>query len=254
MTNTCYIRKFVDAIIARVISDNPGVNRKLCKLCDELGTVLLHNTRRSSHILCDECFIGSYRAKIDELYKTVQQGEFGSPEITCIGDVNCQRMSNMCKQKLSIKNISTNSNNNDVKYIFKKINNMITHLALKDETLLCPSLECGELSPVVKNAGCVFCGITWCTKCKVYPYHNNLACHEYKLSLTNTFDPQIMIDLKSGTIRLCPKCNTGVHRIDGCNAMRCTCGTTFCWLCSIVIAPEGAGHFGTNSCPQFGSA
>ncbi|EKX35951.1 hypothetical protein GUITHDRAFT_146109 [Guillardia theta CCMP2712] len=32
-------------------------------------------------------------------------------------------------------------------------------------------------------------------------------------------------------MKKCPSCNFWVEKSEGCNAMRCRCGTTFCWRC-----------------------
>jgi hypothetical protein len=32
-------------------------------------------------------------------------------------------------------------------------------------------------------------------------------------------------------IKLCPECNVSVNKIEGCNHMKCQCGTHFCWVC-----------------------
>lgn len=31
--------------------------------------------------------------------------------------------------------------------------------------------------------------------------------------------------------RACPTCNMQVNKAEGCNAVKCMCGTEFCWLC-----------------------
>jgi hypothetical protein len=245
-------RKYINNIISDVIRDNTMSRRKLCKLCGDIGTIILHNTIRSSHRFCDTCFIGAYKEKIDDIYKKVQIGNCNDTKITCIGNIDCQRMSNMCKVKVDIKAIKFTSFNHEINILYKKINNITTYLSLHKETLLCPNLQCCELSPSDKDAKCTFCKLTWCKKCLVYPNHIGMTCNEYKLINENSTDPIIINDIKNGMAKLCPNCNACVYRIDGCNAMKCRCRTIFCWLCGATMISEYAGHFSIYTCPQFG--
>ena len=48
-------------------------------------------------------------------------------------------------------------------------------------------------------------------------------------------------------VKQCPKCNTIIQKIGGCNKMTCwKCGAYFCWLCGEQIA----GQVFTVSCCQ----
>jgi ATP-dependent RNA helicase DHX8/PRP22 len=37
--------------------------------------------------------------------------------------------------------------------------------------------------------------------------------------------------MKKMGIKKCPQCLNGVQKTEGCNHMRCRCGSHFCWIC-----------------------
>ena len=49
---------------------------------------------------------------------------------------------------------------------------------------------------------------------------------------------------KSGLVKKCPQCKTGIEKSSGCNKMHCSnCHAKFCWLCLEVI--DDYNHFWT---------
>ncbi len=39
--------------------------------------------------------------------------------------------------------------------------------------------------------------------------------------------------------KLCPKCSSGIEKIDGCDRMQCTvCRTVLCWRCRATFTAE----------------
>ena len=48
----------------------------------------------------------------------------------------------------------------------------------------------------------------------------------------------------------CPSCNILVDRIDGCNYVRCRCGTGFCYRCGLAYGPKpcATNVHGTPAC------
>lgn len=68
---------------------------------------------------------------------------------------------------------------------------------------------------------CPVCKISFCGCCKSSPYHDDVICVGDKNKL----------ELHRQGIRSCPTCDIACERLDGCDHMKCTCGTEFCWRC-----------------------
>jgi hypothetical protein len=49
--------------------------------------------------------------------------------------------------------------------------------------------------------------------------------------------------LSAALIRRCPACAKQVVKEDGCNLMRCVCGSKFCYVCRANIDRDGYSHF-----------
>ncbi len=50
--------------------------------------------------------------------------------------------------------------------------------------------------------------------------------------------------------RACPACAMPVEKVEGCNKMKCRCGTLWCWACGEDISEASYGHFreGASNC------
>lgn len=83
----------------------------------------------------------------------------------------------------------------------------------------CPDSDCrGYLSTQWK---CGLCNKYTCSKCNIVKNDENHEC--------NKDDVETALLLKNNT-KPCPKCSTGIFKIDGCDQMWCTqCHTAFSW-------------------------
>ena len=106
----------------------------------------------------------------------------------------------------------------------------------KGKVKYCGTKDCGSVYRCTaegKSFHCSLCDVTWCTKCHV-PYHTGITCAVNKLVNTDNFDPHvkewILDDPKKR--KICPKCETGIEKISGCNNIHCTnCKASICWNC-----------------------
>jgi hypothetical protein len=111
--------------------------------------------------------------------------------------------------------------------------------------LLEPTSTTNEFPPFK----CPGCKKAHCNKCGT-AFHGTLPCDhdidEKTLELINT------------TSTICPTCNNSIHKIEGCNHMRCECGTHFCYLCGVKFGIGNTGyeevmriHYADAQCNQF---
>ena len=95
--------------------------------------------------------------------------------------------------------------------------------------LYCPINTCSAFIPprhfaakTVRHTPCMQCGTKVCKDCK----------HVYEDSLHECYqDLEGKAILKNFKYKRCPKCQTAIARMYGCNHVRCHCGAHFCWTC-----------------------
>ena len=61
------------------------------------------------------------------------------------------------------------------------------------------------------------------------------------------------MDLIRDTSKQCPKCNSWMQKLDGCNKMACVrCHTYFCWLCFKILSKNDPySHFNSRNSECF---
>mmetsp|Transcript_37189 Transcript_37189/g.57756 ORF Transcript_37189/g.57756 Transcript_37189/m.57756 type:complete len:840 (+) Transcript_37189:45-2564(+) len=95
-------------------------------------------------------------------------------------------------------------------------------------------------------AKCETCQNLTCFSCGS-PWHPGFVCADAR---------DVLVDVwaESCDAARCPRCQTMIERLAGCNHMTCRrgfggCGYEFCWLCGSEYTP---GHFGRGRCVQYG--
>eukprot|EP00171_Calliarthron_tuberculosum_P019374 IDg19374t1 len=78
---------------------------------------------------------------------------------------------------------------------------------------------------------CPLCDTATCAEC-IAPWHAKQSCAEAR--------PDGALDALAAQRRWrrCPSCTTLVDRVDGCNFVRCRCGTGFCYACGVAYVDD----------------
>jgi hypothetical protein len=103
-----------------------------------------------------------------------------------------------------------------------------------NKSMPCPSKKCVG---IVINGACNFCHMKVCKECECI-MEDNHTCNEDILKNIK--------EVKEST-KNCPKCNTLIHKIEGCDHMQCTyCGTHFSYKYLTVLLSSSNHHYRNN--------
>jgi hypothetical protein len=86
---------------------------------------------------------------------------------------------------------------------------------------------------------CLKCKKKYCLDCQV-EWHAGVSCEKYKKwAAENNQADQLFDKYKHNSKgKDCPKCKRYIEKTNGCDHMRCRCGTEFCYSCGMIRAPN----------------
>ena len=143
--------------------------------------------------------------------------------VVCIGDGGrCQKPLSLrlCKTLLEPDQFSRLASSSAKAYIHKR----------PHEFKNCPSADCTQVYRVVKNGKtlrCPSCLISICQECHE-EHQQGVDCR-----VSESENKRLYEQWKSEhDVKTCPKCDTDIEKIDGCNHIVCArCGSHLCWFC-----------------------
>lgn len=98
---------------------------------------------------------------------------------------------------------------------------------------------------------CIDCDTNWCASCTMSPFHENKPCPGAAYALAKDENGNQLtgkeLDEFLNNNKACPKCNIITHKFVGCDHMRCSCGTHWCWRCNGVRSSANPYH---HRCPD----
>lgn len=129
---------------------------------------------------------------------------------------------------------------------------------------------------------CNTCGLIWCIKCNIGYGTDNLIKKNVNIQLVSDGEEKVSEEIDSDeyynidhsgnscemvedlkiitdgnptnkplhNFRQCPKCNAVLSLIDGCNKVKCKCGTSICYRCGEDITQVGYHHFTGRLCKK----
>lgn len=104
--------------------------------------------------------------------------------------------------------------------------------------MFCLGLNCGKsqihlpdgTNPIMT---CNACGFQTCVRHKL-PWHPGFTCEEYdrdESQIARLEADEATAKLLSQTSKVCPSCQQGVTKTEGCNHLLCRCGQEWCFEC-----------------------
>ena len=113
---------------------------------------------------------------------------------------------------------------------------------LEQETVTCPQCNIKTiLLPTQRVLLCPSCAFQSCRECGKES-HIPYRCGEKEVDEAKT-KGRITVEeaITNAKIRHCPSCKKPIVKADGCNKMKCACGTLFCYICRKSV--KGYDHF-----------
>nr|XP_043639443.1 putative E3 ubiquitin-protein ligase ARI4 [Erigeron canadensis] len=190
-----------------------------CEICMEPDILLNfkfnnNNKRcRRRHPFCTDCMIKYIQVKLEANVSRIK-----CPAITCKRYLKPLS----CRPKIASQ-------------VFEKWCDVLCESSvLRVDRAYCPNIECGEL--ILNECGgdltrcvCPCCKKPYCFRCKVpWPHEGRTICLKAEEAQNEVAFDHVS---KLNEWQRCPGCRQCVERINGCNQVRCRCGTTFCYKC-----------------------
>lgn len=243
-------RKRLDREKNRVASQRDGTGVE-CSCCyDEVDIGDMVACRDEGHLFCVDCLksfaenqvFGSGNLGIDK--ETKQP----SLELTCFhGDGCSSGFHRVCLEKALPEKVLR-------KYDELQFQVTIERAGLSD-VVTCP--QCNfqaalDSSVTVFSCPVEDCRYESCRKCGEAS-HIPLRCEEVEKQDETKGRLTVEEAISNAKIRKCPKCAKGFIKDDGCNKIRCGCGTFVCYICNAKI--KDYSHFcQTPHCQHTGSS
>lgn len=221
-------------------------SKSICPVClteDNEEKIILHKTRRQSHIFCVDCCIHFLEPIIKKTLQKLRKNIYTEDLIKCPGTYH-GLLRNKCIKSISFSYLS------DEKLLFKKdIYTDILRIKYlyenKNTFKICINSDCDNIIQIFNNEcfdiKCDKCNAEWCKFCYQSPFHQGKFCFE--CDLENNPDGEFIKEkMETKEIKLCPSCFTPTEKekdengdYTGCNKMLCVfCDVKWCWLCQDV--------------------
>ncbi|CRG83751.1 TRIAD3 [Talaromyces islandicus] len=94
------------------------------------------------------------------------------------------------------------------------------------------------------------CGRVSCRLCRDET-HTPKSCEEARKERGVPERRQVEEAMTNALLRTCPKCGVSIVKGDGCNKIRCRCGTLICDVCKADITKTAYKHFTPHGCPTY---
>lgn len=130
------------------------------------------------------------------------------------------------------------------------------------DRIYCPHKDCSALL-IRKEDGdkeavgpeiCPYCTKAFCPRCRIAGWHQGFTCSDFQAlpgHLKSAEDAAVLKLSSDKAWKKCPSCNMVVERSEGCNHVKCRCGTDFCYSCGLRYkssAPTATNAHGTAAC------
>lgn len=215
------------------IRQKSGHNCMICLTENLNNGVIIHKTRRQSHVMCIMCITQYLKYPLQKIINNLQKNIRKNIQfLKCPGTYHGQTR-NQCSHMIDITTLNIPLGTDISTDIFRA-KYVIEH----PTAFLCPEQKCGNVLDIdatydKTKITCTFCSTTWCKQCLRTPYHSEKTCLEIEIEEQKGDNVKLIWELsKQGKVKFCPSCKSPTYRDGGCNKMYCeSCGKTWCWLC-----------------------
>ncbi|CAB9518199.1 protein ligase RNF216 [Seminavis robusta] len=206
-----------------VTKENDGEVECGCCYGDFRRSEMSECSGKSGHLVCSEC-----------IYRFVSEQLDGndSVQFQCIIHQDCKHVytNALLDQVLSPK-------------LKQRTNDRIFREVVKQSGLItwqCP--QCAFLGVVSEQdqnfstIECTQCNLFYCKACQ-QPEHPRKTCQELREEQERLRNPVLRAQeaMTRAVKRVCPNCQKEFVKRDGCNKMKCVCGTLSCYLCGVQV-------------------
>lgn len=229
------------------------VTKNQCLICEDDGGIILHKTKRQTHVLCVDCAEGY----LTPIFKNITNllAISNNPEqyltVKCPGSYRGLKR-NKCSHKINIKKLIVPDNSTIATDLVR-----ILFCDVNAGRYICR--HCFDLVDVGvyyfdNDLHCQSCNTSWCKTCNIQPYHTGFSCLEHEVIMNSTENGKKISELqKKGELKFCPVCKAPTTKEKnkdgkdiGCNKIKCLCGIYWCFLCKDVNIDYN--HYSSGNC------
>ncbi|KAJ4318652.1 hypothetical protein N0V84_006740 [Fusarium piperis] len=178
---------------------------------------------KCGHVYCQDCFENSCAAL---------STPGTDPVLLCHGDQG------KCNKAISLDDLHAHLSSIAFEDLLER-SFMSAVQSAPNKLRFCPTPDCGYIYRATKSAGthtCSNCLQRTCSSC--HEPHVEMTCAEYKDIKSGGYAAFEKLKKEVG-IKDCPKCETPLEKISGCNHVTCAgCKAHMCWVCMMTF-PSG---------------
>ncbi|KAH9889184.1 hypothetical protein F4778DRAFT_754329 [Xylariomycetidae sp. FL2044] len=216
-------KRYLD-VLAMLGTNRMAASKDNCSICYEPAENPL--VLKCGHTYCTDCFRNLCK----------------NPSTDTDLSITCEGAEGKCKKAIPLEEIQHHVDRESMEQLLKS--SFDTYISRRPNLFhYCPTPECDYLYRPARDSAtfpwhmCPKCLKHICKSCRVD--HGLQICADYQATVQASAFAEYKQQNSTNT-KDCPKCETTVEKIDGCNHMQCTgCRTHFCWVCLASFEHSG---------------
>ncbi|KAI1122518.1 hypothetical protein F5Y10DRAFT_72556 [Nemania abortiva] len=232
-----------DKIVSLNVTSNPkqliinGSDEEYCQILAllEMSNISFASKEARSEEICSVCFtpaddpvvLGCGHTYCLDCFRGLCKNGTTQTDVKVI----CTGDQDKCKKAIPLREIQAHATPSTFEQLLES--SFSTHIARRpDQFHYCPTPDCGHIYRPASGSSsslwhmCPKCMQRICRSC--HTNHEGQRCDEHRAF--QTFEAYKRENRSN--VKDCPKCQTTVEKIDGCNHMQCGgCNIHLCWVC-----------------------